>query len=85
LSHVVARLERDGWVRREPAGDDARGSVAVLTEAGWDKVVATAPGHVAAVRAAVFDRLSPAQVRQLERVGGAVLAGLDEDRRAGPG
>jgi DNA-binding MarR family transcriptional regulator len=85
LSHVVARLEREGWVHREPTGDDARGSVAVLTESGWDKVVATAPGHVAAVRTAVFDRLSRAQVAQLERIGGAVLAGLDEHRRVGPG
>jgi DNA-binding MarR family transcriptional regulator len=77
LSHTVARLERRGWVRRERSTDDGRGSVARLTDDGWDVVVATAPGHVAAVRQHVFDVLTPAQVRQLEDISTAVLAGLD--------
>src|SRR5689334_14211817 len=49
LSHVVKRLERSGWVQRAPDPDDGRYTVATLTEAGWDKVVASAPGHVEAV------------------------------------
>ena len=65
LSHAVARLEEKGWVRREPHPTDRRGAVAVLTDDGWDVLVAAAPGHVAAVREAVFDRLSPQQVQQL--------------------
>lgn len=65
LSHAVARLEEKGWVRREPHPTDRRGAVAVLTDDGWDVLVAAAPGHVAAVREAVFDRLSRQQVRQL--------------------
>ncbi|MEV6737141.1 MarR family transcriptional regulator [Streptomyces sp. NPDC051104] len=48
LSHVVKRLERRGWVRREPCPEDGRATNAVLTEAGWTKTVATAPGHVEA-------------------------------------
>ncbi len=68
LSHVVSRLERRGWVTREPSPDDRRGFVARLTDAGWSAVVATAPGHVATVRSLVFDALSPAEV---EALGGA--------------
>lgn len=68
LSHAVARLEEKGWVRRERHPTDRRGALAVLTDAGWDAVVAAAPGHVAAVRAAVFDRLEPDQVAQLRAI-----------------
>src|SRR5947209_4397356 len=55
LSHTVARLEDRGWVRRERAAEDGRGYVAVLTDAGWDIVRSLAPGHVEAVREAMFD------------------------------
>jgi len=81
LSHLIASLERQGWVRREPDAEDGRGSRAVLTDAGYAKVVATAPGHVAAVRATVFDALSPHQLDELEDVCTALLAGI-EARRA---
>src|SRR5919107_2991414 len=67
LSHVVARLESQGWVRRERDPEDGRVQIAVLTDAGWDKVVASAPGHAEAVQQLVFDRLSPTQVKQLAR------------------
>src|SRR5262249_34212380 len=50
LSQVVSRLEKRGWVRRTPDPTDGRYTLAVLTDSGWDKVVATAPGHVEAVR-----------------------------------
>ncbi|MFF0095425.1 MarR family winged helix-turn-helix transcriptional regulator [Streptomyces canus] len=73
LSHHVASLERRGWVRRERAAEDGRGSVAVLTDAGYAKVAAVAPGHVAAVRSAVFDALSPGQLDELEEICTALL------------
>jgi DNA-binding MarR family transcriptional regulator len=68
LSHVVARLEAQGWVRRERDPADGRVQIAVLTDEGYAKVVAAAPGHVGAVQQLVFDRLSPVQVRQLSRL-----------------
>ena len=40
----------------------------MLTDDGWDALVAAAPGHVAAVRAAVFDRLDAEQVHQLRTI-----------------
>jgi DNA-binding MarR family transcriptional regulator len=78
LSHLVAKLEEKGWVRRQKVGDDGRGSVAVLTDAGYDMVVATAPGHVAEVRRLVFDVLTPEQVRVLDEVCAAIVERLEE-------
>lgn len=77
LSHVVSRLERQGWVRRRPCPGPGRFVNATLTDAGWDKVVACAPGHVATVRSLVVDALSPEQLRTLGDVGVAVLARID--------
>jgi DNA-binding MarR family transcriptional regulator len=68
LSHVVARLEAQGWVRRERDPEDGRVQIAVLTDAGYRKIVEAAPGHAEAVQQAVFDRLTPAQVKQLAKL-----------------
>jgi DNA-binding MarR family transcriptional regulator len=73
LSHVVARLEAQGWVRRERDSEDGRVQIAVLTDAGYAKVVDSAPGHAEAVQQLLFDRLTPAQVRQLARLADALL------------
>jgi DNA-binding MarR family transcriptional regulator len=73
LSHVVARLEAQGWVRRVRDPEDGRVQIAVLTDAGYAKVVASAPGHAEAVQQLIFDRLTPAQVRQLTKLADALL------------
>jgi DNA-binding MarR family transcriptional regulator len=73
LSHVVARLEAQGWVRRERDPEDGRVQIAVLTDAGYAKVVESAPGHAEAVQQLLFDRLTPAQIRQLTRLADALL------------
>lgn len=65
LSHTTRRLEGKGWIRREPDPQDGRYTLAVLTDSGWEKVVATAPGHVAEVRRVFVDALTKAQHRQL--------------------
>ncbi|GID55805.1 MarR family transcriptional regulator [Actinoplanes couchii] len=72
LSHVVARLEKQGWVRREKDAADGRVQIAVLTDEGWAKVVETAPGHAEAVQRLIFDRLTTAQARQLAKVAEAL-------------
>ncbi|TQE43840.1 MarR family transcriptional regulator [Corynebacterium phoceense] len=79
LSQVVTRLEKNGWVRREPDPSDGRFTVAILTEAGWDTVVATAPGHVEAARRIVIDRLTRAQVRQLGQAMHRIAIGVEEE------
>ena len=78
LSHVVGRLEKRGWVRREACPGDGRYVNAVLTEDGWAKVVDTAPGHVAAVRRLVVDALSPAELGALGCASGHVLGEIDK-------
>jgi DNA-binding MarR family transcriptional regulator len=68
LSHVVTRLERRGWVSREPVPGDNRSTRAVLSEEGYQHVVAAAPGHVAHVRRLVFDGLTADEVAALDRL-----------------
>lgn len=65
LSKVVDRLSNEGWIERRPDPDDGRATLGVLTEAGWGKVVETAPGHAAYVRELIFDKLTRAEVKQL--------------------
>lgn len=87
VSHAVARLERRGLVRRERDGDDGRGSRAVLTEAGFDVLVAAAPGHAAAVKKLVFDGLTAPDLDHLGWVLEAMEGRLraDESNRVAPG
>ncbi len=73
-SHAVARLEERGWVRRLDCPTDRRGQVAELTDAGYAALAAAAPGHVEQVRKALFDALSPEQVRQLTAIAQAIVA-----------
>jgi DNA-binding MarR family transcriptional regulator len=79
LSQAVGRLEKRGWVRRSPDPADGRYTLAILTDEGWDKVVATAPGHVETVRGYVFDNISRAQVRQLTNIGERILSAVPPD------
>ena len=81
LSQAVARLEKKGWVRRTPDPTDGRYTLAILTDDGWDKVVATAPGHVGEVRRAVFDPLTKGQVQQLTTIGQRILRAVVPDER----
>ncbi|MGP4091946.1 MarR family winged helix-turn-helix transcriptional regulator [Streptomyces sp. KR55] len=80
LSHVVKRLEKRGWVHREPCPKDGRGTNAILTDAGWAKLVATAPGHVEAVRHLVIDALNSTQLRHLQDISHQILRRIDPDR-----
>lgn len=65
MSRTLGRLEAKGFVDRAADPDDRRAVLTRLTDDGLAKVVAAAPGHVAQVRAAVFDRLDEEQVAQL--------------------
>ena len=72
LSHAITQLEQRGWVRREACPDDRRGQVAVLTDDGFAALAEAAPGHVAAVRRLLIDRLTPEQLRQLGAISEAI-------------
>jgi DNA-binding MarR family transcriptional regulator len=77
LSHVIRRLEERGLVERFPCPGDGRAPNARLTEPGWDKVVATAPGHVENVRSNVIDVLTREQVHELAAIADAILQKVD--------
>lgn len=68
LSNVVKRLEQRGLLRREPDPENPRYTRAMLTDAGWEVVVAAAPGHVEAVRRYVIDGLTGEQIDALRDI-----------------
>ncbi|MEU5656303.1 MarR family transcriptional regulator [Streptomyces sp. NPDC047737] len=79
LSHAIARLEKNGWVRREECPSDKRGQNAVLTDEGYEMLARSAPGHVEAVRQAMFARLSPEQVESLGEIMQVIATGLQPE------
>lgn len=85
LTYAVTRLEKDGLVLREGCPSDKRGAIAVLTDEGMAVLERAAPGHVATVRACLFDHLTPEQVRQLEEIFGGIAEALQgQDARSVP-
>lgn len=77
LSRVISRLEKAGWVTRSPDPADGRYTLGSLTDAGWNKIVEAAPGHVEAVRRYVFDTLTPQQARALGEAAGRIVDALN--------
>jgi DNA-binding MarR family transcriptional regulator len=77
LSHAVARMEADGWIRRSRHPHQRRHTYAHLTGAGLRAFTAAAPGHVATVRRHLFDRLTAEQIDALRDACAAVRAGLE--------
>ncbi|MPY96300.1 MAG: MarR family transcriptional regulator [Acidimicrobiia bacterium] len=65
LTRRVDRLARDDLVRRERCPSDRRGSFAVLTPSGYERLVAAAPSHLHHVRQHFVDRFTPRQLATL--------------------
>ncbi|XKK39010.1 MarR family winged helix-turn-helix transcriptional regulator [Nocardiopsis sp. ARC36] len=80
LSHVAGRLEKRGLLTRARVPGAGRRTDAILTEAGYEAVVAAAPGHVAAVREYLIDGLGPQELAALRRIGTAVEAAVTHGR-----
>lgn len=79
LSHVVRKMAERDLVRREQDPQDGRSVQVHLTDHGYAVLVAAAPGHVAAVRGAVFDLLDREQLQQLDAICDTLLDNLDPD------
>ncbi|WP_353951367.1 MarR family transcriptional regulator [Knoellia sp. S7-12] len=79
LSQVAARLEKRGWLTRQPDPADGRYTLATLTDEGMAYLVAAAPGHVRTVRRLVFDSLTTTQVRQLRDIGRSLGRAIADD------
>ena len=82
LSHLIKRLEGRGFVRREPDPTDGRYTNAILTTAGYEHLVASAPAHVAAVRQLVIDPFTKAELVQLHEAANRILKRVDEQPTA---
>ena len=65
LTRLVDRLEREGLVERAACPNDARGTHAVLTDAGLDRLRSAAPTHLRGVAGHVTGRLTADEVEQL--------------------
>ncbi|MFC4334736.1 MarR family winged helix-turn-helix transcriptional regulator [Salininema proteolyticum] len=65
LSKTMDRFESRKWVERRPDPEDGRYTLAVLADAGRQKLVESAPAHAAEVKRLVFEPLGPAQRRHL--------------------
>lgn len=78
LSHLIKRLEDRGFVRRETDPTDGRYTNAVLTKAGHEYLVASAPAHVATVRQLVIDPFTKAELRQLHKAAERILRGVGQ-------
>lgn len=76
LTRRLDGLVREGIVAREPAPEDRRVTMAVLTDKGFARLEEAAPDHVRSVRAHMIDHLSRTQLRQLA----AIMATLREQR-----
>jgi DNA-binding MarR family transcriptional regulator len=84
LSHLIKRLEDRGFVRREADPTDGRYTNAVLTNAGYEHLVGSAPAHVATVRALVIDPLTKDEIRQLHKTAERILRAV-EPKAESPG
>jgi DNA-binding MarR family transcriptional regulator len=81
LTRLVDRLVAEGLVRREPAPDDARGTFAVLTDVGYQRLRDATPTHLNGVASYVIDRMSDDQLLAL---GGACELIAEEPQPAEP-
>lgn len=79
LSRVISNLETYGFAERMPCAEDRRATNVSLTEVGWQKVVATAPGHVNLVRSIVIDPLNTREIAQLSAISAKLLSKLDPE------
>ncbi len=65
LTRLVERLERDGLLARADCPDDARGSLAVLTEAGLARLAEARKTHLTGVRERFLDHFDDAELEQI--------------------
>lgn len=77
LTRRLDGLVRAGWVERRPSDTDRRVMLAVLTPAGFDKLVEAAPVHVASVRRHMIDLLTVDELHAIASAFGKIRKALD--------
>jgi DNA-binding MarR family transcriptional regulator len=77
LSHVITKLEKRGWVCRSRSEVSRRVTMVRMTDDGYAKLVAAAPGHVETVRSLVYEGLSAEDVASLHKVMAHILERIE--------
>jgi DNA-binding MarR family transcriptional regulator len=67
MTRIVDRLQSAGLVRRERCADDGRGWLAVLTDAGLERLRQAWPSHLASTRRHLFDHLADLDLAAVAR------------------
>lgn len=75
LTRLADRLERDGLIERRACPSDARGSFAVITAAGRDKLADARDTHLDGVRRHFLAHVSPADQELLGDTWERILPG----------
>ncbi|GAA3460345.1 MarR family transcriptional regulator [Saccharothrix yanglingensis] len=76
VSHQVARMEKEGLLRRRECPEDGRGVFAELTDRGMAVLESAAPTHVEGVRAHMIDLLPREDQEVLAKVFERVITHL---------
>jgi DNA-binding MarR family transcriptional regulator len=73
LTRLVTRLVEQGLIERDECKNDARGSFAVITEKGRERLDQARFTHRAGVRSRFFDRLGERELHQLAKTWAKLL------------
>src|SRR3954447_7965943 len=73
LTRLVTRLVEQGLIERDECKNDARGSFAVITHQGRERLHEARRTHRAGVQARFLDRLSDREQRQLAKIWSKLL------------
>lgn len=77
LSHVITKLEKRGWVCRSRSDVSRRVTMVRMTDEGYAKLVAAAPGHVETVRSLIYEGLTVEDVAHLRRLMAHILERIE--------
>jgi DNA-binding MarR family transcriptional regulator len=84
ISRVIDSLVKRGFVEKSRCASDGRAANATLTELGHTKLAEAYPGHLARVRAYLFDHLTPGEVAAAGPILSRLAAALESPDRNAP-
>lgn len=79
VTRLIERLEEDGLVERDQCVSDGRGTDAILTEAGLERLRAASQVHLRGIETYYMDRVTPEDQATVGRVMRDVADGLRYD------
>lgn len=77
LTRRLDRLEKRGYITREPCPDDRRGAFAILTTEGQEAREKAAPAYQEAIRAHFGDRMTEGESKQLAALMNRIIDPLE--------